>query len=44
VSAAESTPPVSGRGFMLGAFVVAAVIGIAVAYFGITGQLGGPIP
>lgn len=29
---------------MIVAFVVAAVLGVAVAYFGVTGQLGGPIP
>ncbi len=30
--------------FVVVAFVVAVVIGIAVAYFGIHGQLGGGIP
>lgn len=33
-----------GRLFMIAAFVVAAILGVAVAYLGVTGQIGGPIP
>ncbi len=36
--------PASGRTFILVAFVAAAIVGVAVAYFGVTGQIGGPIP
>ncbi len=35
---------VSGRTFLLVAFVVAAAVGVVVAYLGITGTIGGPIP
>lgn len=36
--------PPNGRGFIIGAFVVAAVIGVVIAYLGITGYLGAGIP
>ena len=39
----EPTPQVS-RAFLVITFVVAIAIGVAIIYFGINGQLGGPIP
>lgn len=33
-----------GRAFLIACFVVAAIVGVVVAYLGITGRLGGPIP
>ncbi len=30
--------------FLIGVFVVAIVVGVLVAYLGITGVIGGPIP
>jgi hypothetical protein len=32
------------RTFLVVTFVVAAVVGIAIVYFGMGGQIGGPIP
>ncbi len=32
------------RLFLVLTFVVAAIVGVAIAYFGISGRLGGPIP
>ncbi len=37
-------PERPGRAFIIATFVVSAAIGIAVAWLGITGRLGGPIP
>lgn len=39
-----SDGPGIGRAFLVVTFVVATIIGVAVAYFGMTGVLGGPIP
>lgn len=33
-----------GRTFIVATFVVAAVVGVAIAYLGLAGYLGGPIP
>ena len=40
----DDRPASSGRAFMIGAFVVAAIVGVVVGYLGVTGRLGGPIP
>jgi len=37
-------PPGRPTAFIFGAFVLSAIIGVAVLYFGLTGGLGGPIP
>lgn len=41
---AEEMPASSGRAFIVGAFVVASIVGVVVGYLGVTGRLGGPIP
>jgi|HubBroStandDraft_1064217.scaffolds.fasta_scaffold00067_34 hypothetical protein len=40
---AQSSPPVP-LSFIVTTFVVAGVVAVAIVYFGIHGQLGGPIP
>ncbi len=39
---AEDAP--EGRTFIVVAFVASAIVGLAVAYLGVTGRIGGPIP
>ena len=39
-----STEPPTGRGFIIAAFVVAAAVGLLIAYFGVSGSLGAGIP
>jgi cell division protein FtsL len=38
------TPPQISRAFLVITFVVAIVVAVAIIYFGINGQIGGPIP
>lgn len=38
----EAAP--EGRTFIVVAFVASAIVGLAVAYLGVTGRIGGPIP
>lgn len=43
MAVAREAPPIPWR-FIVTLFAVAIVVGIAIAYLGITGQIGGPIP
>lgn len=37
-------PPAPSRMFVVTVFAIAIAVGVLVAYFGITGHIGGPIP
>lgn len=43
MSAPEASPPVPPM-FVIGVFTAAIVVAAIIAYFGFSGQLGGPIP
>lgn len=40
----SSAPPGASRAFLIVTFAVAIAVGVLVAYFGITGQIGAGIP